>query len=292
VPLRPLDDVPRGVLRTPGAGRWTLRRWAPGERLAGYVSWYWSVSWELGGHRHEQAVLPHPAANLAVEYGRTWLHGPVSRRYDRTLTGCGRVVAVRFRPGALRPLLGAPVAGVTDRIRPGDQAARVSSGAPASGTLPGGAAEPDPVGAALPGLDGAALARAVAAEPDVARAAELLEDALRPLLPAAPDPAARQAARAVELAERDRALVRVDQLAERLGTGRRTLHRLFTEHVGLGPAWVLRRYRLHEVAARALSGDPVDWARLAAELGYTDQAHLVRDFTATVGTPPARYAAG
>jgi AraC-like DNA-binding protein len=34
----------------------------------------------------------------------------------------------------------------------------------------------------------------------------------------------------------------------------------------------------------------VDWAAVAVELGYSDQAHLVRDFTAAVGTPPARYA--
>ncbi|MGQ0774748.1 MAG: AraC family transcriptional regulator [Pseudonocardiales bacterium] len=28
---------------------------------------------------------------------------------------------------------------------------------------------------------------------------------------------------------------------------------------------------------------------MAAELGYADQAHLIRDFTATVGTSPAAY---
>lgn len=34
----------------------------------------------------------------------------------------------------------------------------------------------------------------------------------------------------------------------------------------------------------------VRWAELAAELGYADQAHLTRDFTAAVGMPPAAYA--
>jgi len=52
---------------------------------------------------------------------------------------------------------------------------------------------------------------------------------------------------------------------------------------------VLRRARLHEAAARAESGTAVDWAALASDLGYADQAHLTRDFTATVGVPPARY---
>jgi AraC-like DNA-binding protein len=37
------------------------------------------------------------------------------------------------------------------------------------------------------------------------------------------------------------------------------------------------------------AGRSVDWAVLAADLGYADQAHLTRDFTATIGVPPARY---
>jgi AraC-like DNA-binding protein len=40
----------------------------------------------------------------------------------------------------------------------------------------------------------------------------------------------------------------------------------------------------------AARGDGVGWAQLAADLGYADQAHLARDVTATVGTPPAAYA--
>ena len=44
-------------------------------------------------------------------------------------------------------------------------------------------------------------------------------------------------------------------------------------------------------ALRADTGGDVDWAALARDLGYADQAHLTRDFTATLGTPPARYAA-
>jgi AraC-like DNA-binding protein len=34
----------------------------------------------------------------------------------------------------------------------------------------------------------------------------------------------------------------------------------------------------------------VDWAALAAELGFADQAHLTRAFTATIGVPPVVYA--
>lgn len=55
---------------------------------------------------------------------------------------------------------------------------------------------------------------------------------------------------------------------------------------------MLRRARPHEAAARADSGQPVDWVALAVELGYADQAHLVRDFTATIGQSPDRYRSG
>ncbi len=51
-----------------------------------------------------------------------------------------------------------------------------------------------------------------------------------------------------------------------------------------------RRARLLEAARRADQGGDVDWAGLAPDLGYADQAHLTRDFTATLGIPPARYA--
>ena len=34
---------------------------------------------------------------------------------------------------------------------------------------------------------------------------------------------------------------------------------------------------------------PIDWAGLAAELGYADQAHFVRDFKDMFGESPAWY---
>ncbi|MEU8607537.1 helix-turn-helix domain-containing protein [Actinoplanes sp. NPDC048791] len=118
---------------------------------------------------------------------------------------------------------------------------------------------------------------------------QLVEEFLRARLPA-PDPLAEQAAAIVALVQAEPQLTRVDALAARAGIGVRRLQRLFAEYVGLGPKWVIRRYRLHEVGERLASGVDIDWVRLAVELGYADQAHFVRDFTAMVGEPPTRYA--
>jgi transcriptional regulator GlxA family with amidase domain len=88
----------------------------------------------------------------------------------------------------------------------------------------------------------------------------------------------------------DPTITRVHGLAAELGMSVRQLQRLFTEHVGVGPKWVIRRYRLYEVHRRLAAGARVDWATLAAELGYADQAHFTRDFTAMIGEPPTLYA--
>ena len=89
--------------------------------------------------------------------------------------------------------------------------------------------------------------------------------------------------------ETDSAMVTVAHAAEWCDLSRRTLQRLFRERVGASPKWMLRRFRLKEAAARIDSGDLQNMAELAQQLGYYDQAHLIRDFRAMVGQPPSAY---
>ncbi|WP_218018214.1 helix-turn-helix domain-containing protein [Nocardia shimofusensis] len=79
-------------------------------------------------------------------------------------------------------------------------------------------------------------------------------------------------------------------LAEQYGTTPRQLQRLFAEYIGVGPNWTIRRFGLEEPTDRMASGVRVDWPALAAELGYADQAHSVRDFARLFGESPTRYA--
>jgi AraC-like DNA-binding protein len=96
--------------------------------------------------------------------------------------------------------------------------------------------------------------------------------------------------RLVVVAQEDRAICSVEDLASLGGLSVRSLHRLFARYVGVGPKWVVRRSRVQEAADRVAREEHVDWARTALELGYHDQAHFIRDFRAQVGFTPAAYA--
>lgn len=254
-----------GVLRPAAAARrLTLARHAPPADLAPFIDFFWVVRWELTGQpSHEQAILPHPNVNLAFETTGAFIYGVDTRIFTRRLTGDGKALGVRFRPGGFRPFHSGRIATLTDRVV---LAGEVFGPAVAS-----------------------ALERVLAAASDeamIASAAGLLRGAAP-----RPDPVTEQVAGMVGRITTDPALRRVGELAAAFGIAERRLQRLFADYVGVSPKWVMRRARLHEAALRADSGDVVDWAALAADLGYADQAHLTRDFTATLGVPPSRYAA-
>ena len=69
----------------------------------------------------------------------------------------------------------------------------------------------------------------------------------------------------------------------------RALQRRFLRYVGVGPSWVVRRYRLIEAAEQLKATKPPALAALADALGYADQAHFARDFKRVVGRAPGAF---
>jgi AraC-like DNA-binding protein len=69
----------------------------------------------------------------------------------------------------------------------------------------------------------------------------------------------------------------------------RTLQRLFDRYVGASARWVIKRYRVYEALESMRPGAPIEWAALAQDLGYFDQAHFINDFKKLVGCLPSEY---
>jgi AraC-like DNA-binding protein len=276
----PVGEDSRGILH-PGALQRLVRltRFPAGPGLAGLVDRFWAVEWDLPpGTTHAQQVLTHPCGNLSIshadaragvgEAGRVYarLNGVARTLTTRYLAGRGWAAAAMTTPGGLGAFLGGPASAFTDRVVP--------------------------LGPPL-GLDEARLVEEVCAQPDAQARAGVLERALNGVLAAA-DPQrvsrARQVAEVAKIAETDRSVRQLGHLCDRAGLGARTLQRMFLQYAGVPPTWVLRRYRLLDAAEAVREGQPVEWAALAADLGYADQAHLIRDFRAAIGQTPAAYA--
>ena len=260
---QPAGD-PRGILH-PRAGEaaFSLGRHPASPELAPFVAYFWTVEWDLpGGHSHEQRILPNPAVHVSFEPDQARLIGPLRRRAFRyVLRGRARVVGVRFRAGGARPWLSGPVSQLADRELSVD---------------------------VLADVDTERLRDAIRDAPEAATAAARVDAALVPLRPE-PDPLVERAEHLVARIGAEPAIRRVEDLAEDLAITVRSLQRFCAEWIGVSPKHLVRWARLHEAAARAAEG-PVEWAALAAELGYADQAHLIRDFTRVAGEPPGRYA--
>jgi AraC-like DNA-binding protein len=87
----------------------------------------------------------------------------------------------------------------------------------------------------------------------------------------------------------DRSLLAVQEVSRRHGMSARSLQRLFLHYVGVGPKWVLARYRMHDVVTDLDAGYDGTLTDLAQRYGWYDQAHFTRDFVALVGVPPGEY---
>ena len=90
----------------------------------------------------------------------------------------------------------------------------------------------------------------------------------------------------------DSSITTVARLSAASGLSERSLQRLMERYVGLSPKRVIVRHRLQDVVAQLDAGTGETLADLAARLGFYDQAHLAREFSAFVGVPPSAYRAG
>lgn len=104
---------------------------------------------------------------------------------------------------------------------------------------------------------------------------------------AGPDPRVEVAVRAIRSSH---GAVNLDDLCRQLRLTPRSLQRLFKLQVGISPKLLARIVRFQRIFA-AWRSDPSTLSRVAAECGYFDQPHMIRDFRQFAGAPPASFLA-
>jgi AraC-like DNA-binding protein len=246
------------------AGKMRHARRNPTEELAPWIAHYWMIRWDLRGHEPYVAEnLPHPNVHVIFETKGSVIAGVQTKKFSRVLEGQSQVFGIKFKPGGFRPLLKFAVAKLADRLVPAKEI----------------------LGKYILNLRDVALSDKPEDE-KIEAANEFFRARLTK-----PNPNIALAQKIVDQILNEPEILTVDDLAERSGLGKRSLQRLFNEYVGVSPKWVIRRYRLHELVERFNRGTETDWAALALDLGYFDQAHLINDFRTMTGYSPTEYRA-
>jgi AraC-like DNA-binding protein len=256
-----------------------FRTHAPSPPLSPFVNVIWFCESDAPAHSRER-VLPDGSMQLVINLreDRTRVYDRTRPDRCRTLPGfvvsgarseCAEIdtaeqaclIGVHFKPGGAVPFLGLPASELRN--------AHVSMDAlwgSASIDLRDRLVEAETPEARIRILEQALLARAGG----FPRAHPAVDHALREFL-------------------RMPGMRTMAVVAQGSGLSPRRFIQLFDERVGLTPKLFCRVRRFQEALGRVARGGRVEWADLAADCGYYDQAHFIHDFTAFSGMSPSAY---
>jgi AraC-like DNA-binding protein len=251
----------------------------PGGRLAPYVECFWLLKAPADRLPKRERRLADGCVDVVFHFAGAYRHAPPdglastpalrrsavlgqrTRGYVIEPGGDTSCVAIRFRPGGLAAFTPLPLHELTDRAVELDR---------------------------LWGPDVAAWEERLVTAPSLAQAGAVLARLLRARFADRPHlRAIRAAVRQIDAAGGD---VSMRALADGFGWSQKHLERLFAQQVGLTPkryARIARFRRLSRFAARAHPDRTMGW--LAADFGYYDQSHLVREVTSLAGVAPREF---
>jgi AraC-like DNA-binding protein len=219
---------------------------SPGPTLARAVECCWTMT---SADAIEHAVRPDGCLDIVYsrELGLRAV-GAMTVEARFAMAAGSQTIGLRFRPGMARPFLRVPPPELTGKIVPLED---------------------------LWGAQARQLERR-------------LEDGLEPrivaqalIAPPAPDPVKR----AIEAIIDARGVIDVEWAAGQAGMSPRQFRRRCFEESGLAPKHLCRILRFRHASSLAVARYGA-WAEIAADAGYFDQAHLIRDFREFTGRSP------
>jgi len=266
-----MSDIDDSSNMTPSSD---YRERKPAAALDRYVACVWTQRIGPGSTPLVQRIVPDGCVDIVWLGGRLHVAGPDTGPVLAPLDPGSTVVGLRFRPGLAPTMLGLPATELLD-----DRVDLDLLWGRASDRLAERMGE-----AGGPGAAGRLLERELVERLPGAAAVDPLVEAVVAELRGGPGgpggPGASEASGAP-----------VARLAAILGTSERQLHRRCLGAFGYGPKTLDRVLRFQRFLWLARSTTPpgrVGLARLAADAGYADQAHLARECHSLGGLPPRR----
>jgi len=204
-------------------------------------------------------LFDHPDADLAQDFRSSCLCGPRSEFFEVDMSRPISLLGVHFKSGGAFPFFQLPAAELLN----------------AHITLD-----------TLWGMHAEILRERLLAAPDVKMKFHTLEQAL---IRQAIRPLSLHPAVDFMLQEFQRGSHKIATVTDQIGLSPQWLSRIFQEEVGLTPKLFHRVQRFWQVLSLLDKSQEVDWATLALDCGYFDQAHFIHDFRAFAGLSPTTY---
>jgi AraC-like DNA-binding protein len=258
--MRLIRYRPSAALRNVVDVMWWSQR-DQGEEYAEHMLPSGSVQLIFALHEALIICVPGSAPHQCSSWSRSIVHGPQWGFFKTGPKPAGRSVGISCRPGAAASILGLPVMELTDRHVSLDE---------------------------LWGARGEVLRERLMAQQDPRSVFHVLESELLAQLQRRPSihPAVTQA-----LASRSGAWphIRIADIQRDSGYSPRHFVALFRRAVGLTPKHYYRIKRFNTALQRLAGANRGDLALIAAAAGYSDQAHLSREFREFAGITPTQY---
>lgn len=253
---------PRGRLDPAGFERHvSFHTYLPPADLAPFLEHFWTIRWDkVGNPYYNEEVMHRPYVDIFVSRQQSGVQGTFRGKRIYVAAGSGRILGVRFRPGAFHAFWDGALADLQDKILDLQEVFPRADDRYSEELL----AQDDQ--AAIQNLQ--KLVRAKQPKPD--SNIELINEIITAI-------------------ENDDSLRTVNAVAERLARSERWLQQLFQDYVGIGLKWLLQRHRLLSAAEYIRGCDDPDWAAIAYDLGYSSQQHFITDFRQVLGKTPLQY---
>lgn len=260
---KPADNYePRGRLDPVGFERHVrFRTYGPPADLAPFIEHFWIIRWDKAGNTyHSEEVMHRPYVDVFVSLQRSGIQGTFRGKRTYVAAGSGRIVGIRFRPGAFHVFWGGALADIQDKIIDLQQV--------------------------FPQTDSRYIGHLLTLDDQAA-----IHDLLQLVRAKHPQPDAN-----IELIneiitaiETDESLQTVTAVAKAFGRSERGLQQLFRDYVGIGLKWLLQRHKLLAAAQQIRESDQPNWATIAYDLGYSSQQHFITAFKQVLGKTPLQY---
>ncbi len=256
-----------------------FRQRVPGPPLGYFVEnlWYYS---DLEVSHSKEKLLPNGAIELILDlsegpkklydnrdlsrssnYRRAWISGMQPGYLVIGAESGSSMMGAHFRTGGAAPFFGFPISELTSSVVELDLIWKRQI---------------------------LALREQILQVPTIARKFDLLERYLLGVARTRLEPDHTVAAALATL--RTWPVLSLRDLAAHLGISQRQMIARFDSRVGLTPKLTSRVFRFQKVLKKVHGNHDPDWADVAVDCGYYDQAHLIHEFQEFAGVSPGFYA--